>query len=104
MGPVTTGIEVAQTSRTSARLAANLGETDHLPATPGAANVAYQGGKVFLLQRRGVGSLLTASRDAKDMAGVVAVMSVMVLIAILADQLVFARIERRVRTRFGLAG
>ena len=37
------------------------------------------------------------------LAQVVAVMAMMVLIGTLADRLVFARIERRVRMRFGLA-
>jgi NitT/TauT family transport system permease protein len=37
-----------------------------------------------------------------DVAQVVAVMAVIVLIGTLADRLVFARIEKRVRTRFGL--
>lgn len=57
---------------------------------------------VFQLHRRGLGFLLQAGRDFADIAQVVAVMAMMVLIGTVADRLVFARIERRVRTRFGL--
>lgn len=58
---------------------------------------------VFMLQNRGVGFLLAYSRENADVAAVVAVMAIMVLIGTLADRLVFARIEWRVRRRFGLA-
>ena len=50
-----------------------------------------------------VGFLLAYSRENADVAGVVAVMAIMVLIGTLADRLVFGRIEKRVRRRFGLA-
>lgn len=58
---------------------------------------------IFIVQRRGLGFLLSMGRDFADVAQVVAVMLMMVGLGMLADQLVFARVERRIRTRFGLA-
>ncbi|MGE0482169.1 MAG: ABC transporter permease [Phycisphaerae bacterium] len=58
---------------------------------------------IFMLQRRGLGFLLNAGREFADIAQVVAIMLLMVLIGMLVDQVLFARIERRIRTRFGLA-
>lgn len=57
---------------------------------------------IFIVQRRGLGFLLNMGRDFADVAQVVAVMMIMVALGMLADQLVFARVERRIRTRFGL--
>jgi NitT/TauT family transport system permease protein len=58
---------------------------------------------VFVLKREGVGHLLSTGREFGDIAQVVAVMMIMVMIGMAADRLAFARIERRIRTRFGLS-
>lgn len=81
-----------------------------LPAVAGSLRQGFSfawrslmGGElIFMLQNRGVGFLLNAGREFSDIAQVVAVMAVMVLIGTLADRLIFARIERRVREQFGL--
>jgi NitT/TauT family transport system permease protein len=52
---------------------------------------------------RGVGFLLQTGRDFSDVAQVVAAMAIMVIIGILADRWLFAILQRRVQTRFGLA-
>jgi NitT/TauT family transport system permease protein len=58
---------------------------------------------VFTAARnRGLGFLLDTSRRSQDVAQVVAVMLLMIGIAMLIDRLVFAPLETRVRTRFGL--
>ena len=57
---------------------------------------------ILLTQRRGLGFLLNMGRDFSDIAQVFAVMVVMVAVGIAMDRWVFARIELRVRTRFGL--
>ncbi|HWL93561.1 MAG TPA: ABC transporter permease subunit [Phycisphaerae bacterium] len=57
---------------------------------------------VFMLPRRGVGFLLNVGREFGDVAQVVAVMCIMVAIGMMADRLIFARLELRIRTRFGL--
>lgn len=82
-----------------------------LPAAAGSLRQGFSfawrslmGGElVFMLQRRGLGFLLATGREFADVAQVVAIMAIMVLIGSVADRLVFARIERRVRGRFGLA-
>jgi sulfonate transport system permease protein len=51
----------------------------------------------------GLGHLLTVGRDLNDMSQVVAVMLVIVAIGMLADRLIFARLETRIRARWGLA-
>lgn len=56
-----------------------------------------------MLQRRGLGYELVIGREFADIAQVVAVMATIVLIGTLMDRFVFARIESRVRKRFGLA-
>jgi NitT/TauT family transport system permease protein len=64
---------------------------------------SLMGGELVLaVHRRGLGFLLNMGRDFADVAQIVAIMAVMVLIGTLADRLVFARIELRVRERFGL--
>ncbi|MFO0838729.1 MAG: ABC transporter permease subunit [Phycisphaerae bacterium] len=81
-----------------------------LPAAAGSLRQGFSfawrslmGGElVFMLQWRGVGFLLNIGREFADVAQVVAVMACMVLIGTLADRLIFAQIERRVRARFGL--
>lgn len=57
---------------------------------------------VFMLPRRGVGFLLNVGREFADVAQVVAVMCIMVLIGMFVDRMIFARLELRIRTRFGL--
>jgi len=49
-----------------------------------------------------LGNLLQTGRDLNDAAQVMAVMLVIIAIGVSIDQLVFAPIERRVRTRWGL--
>jgi NitT/TauT family transport system permease protein len=57
---------------------------------------------IFAVQRHGLGWLLQTGRDTADVAKVVAVMIVMVMIGMLVDRFGFAKIEKRVATRFGL--
>lgn len=58
---------------------------------------------LLMLSNRGLGFWLSAGREFADVAQVVAVMLIMVLIGTLADRLVFTKIEKSVRRRFGLA-
>lgn len=59
---------------------------------------------IFVVEKwRGLGFLLQTGRDFSDVAQVVAVMAIMVIIGILADRWLFAIIQRRVQSRFGLA-
>ena len=59
---------------------------------------------IFVVQKwRGLGFLLQTGRDFSDVAQVVAVMAIMVIIGMLADRWVFAILQKRVQTRFGLA-
>ncbi len=51
----------------------------------------------------GLGQTLMRGRDLNDMSQVLAVMLVLVLIGVVADRLVFSRLERIVRQRWGLA-
>lgn len=57
---------------------------------------------ILVVQRHGLGFLLETGRDFSDVAQVVAVMIVMVVIGMLADRWVFARIQTGVQRRFGL--
>jgi NitT/TauT family transport system permease protein len=57
---------------------------------------------LFMVERHGLGFLLSTGRELSDVAQVVAVMIVMVLIGMLADRFAFARLERAVHHRFGL--
>jgi NitT/TauT family transport system permease protein len=50
----------------------------------------------------GLGALLENARDANLIGQIIAVMALMVVFGIAADRLVFARLERRVYSRFGL--
>jgi NitT/TauT family transport system permease protein len=54
-------------------------------------------------EHRGLGFLLNQGRDTEVVAQVVAVMIVMIVIGMLADQFAFAPLERRIHARFGLA-
>jgi NitT/TauT family transport system permease protein len=58
---------------------------------------------LIAVKLHGVGYLLDVGRNFNDVAQVVAIMIVMVVIGMLADRLVFAKLERRVHARFGLA-
>ena len=58
---------------------------------------------LFAVQNHGLGFQLEMARNNIDVAQVIAVMSIMVMLGIAADRLVFARLERRVLVRFGLA-
>jgi NitT/TauT family transport system permease protein len=58
---------------------------------------------IFTLESRGLGFLLHQGREFSDVAQVVAVMIVMVLIGMTVDRFGFARLERHIHTRFGLA-
>jgi NitT/TauT family transport system permease protein len=85
-----------------------------LPAgLPAAASSLRQGfafawrslmGGEFVLQltRQGLGLRLSTARDFNNVAQVMAIMTVMVLIGTVVDRFLFARLEQRVRTRFGL--
>jgi ABC-type nitrate/sulfonate/bicarbonate transport system permease component len=48
--------------------------------------------------------LLEAGQTNEDIAQVVAVMIIMVIIGMMADLFIFGPLEKRVHTRFGLAG
>lgn len=50
----------------------------------------------------GLGHLLSMGRELNDMAQVLAVMLVIIVIGLLVDRLIFARLERSVRERWGL--
>lgn len=52
----------------------------------------------------GLGHLLEVGREFNDVAQVVAVMLVIVVLGLAVDKLLFARLERWVRVRWGLAG
>jgi len=59
---------------------------------------------ILYAQHAGLGLLLHDAQDANSIAQVVAIMMVMVFIGMTTDRLAFARLERAVATRFGLAG
>jgi NitT/TauT family transport system permease protein len=52
----------------------------------------------------GLGQTLMRGRDLNDMSLVLAVMAILIAIGVVADRLVFERLERTVRHRWGLAG
>jgi sulfonate transport system permease protein len=58
---------------------------------------------ILVVQKHGLGFLLQSGRDFSDVAQVVAVMIVMVVIGMLADRWVFAKIQAVIQTRFGLS-
>ncbi|HEX3034354.1 MAG TPA: ABC transporter permease [Thermodesulfobacteriota bacterium] len=51
----------------------------------------------------GLGHLLMMGRELNDMNQVIAVMIVIIIIGVLVDRLIFAKIENKVRERWGLA-
>lgn len=58
---------------------------------------------ILVVRRHGLGFLLQTGRDFSDIKQVVAVMIVMVVIGMLADRWLFAKIQARVQARFGLS-
>jgi NitT/TauT family transport system permease protein len=57
---------------------------------------------ILAVERHGLGFLLETGRSYQDIAQVVAVMVVMIAIGMLADRLVFARLQQNINARFGL--
>ena len=51
----------------------------------------------------GLGQTLMRGRDLNDMSMVLAVMAILIAIGVIADRLVFERLERTVRHRWGLS-
>ena len=58
---------------------------------------------IFIVQKHGLGFLLSMGRDYNDVAQVIAVMGVMIVIGMMADRWIFAPMQARVQARFGLA-
>lgn len=56
----------------------------------------------FLYVSLGLGHLLNMGRELNDMSQVIGIMLVIIAIGLIADRLVFAPIEGRVRERWGL--
>ena len=58
---------------------------------------------ILAVEHKGLGFLLSTGRDFGDIAKVVSVMIMMVMIGMLADRLIFAKLQAAVHRRFGLA-
>ena len=58
---------------------------------------------ILVVPYRGLGFLLQSGRDFSDVAQVIAVMIVMVVIGMLADRWIFAKIQALIQARFGLS-
>jgi NitT/TauT family transport system permease protein len=58
---------------------------------------------ILVVQNHGLGFLLETGRNFSDVAQVVAVMIIMVMIGMAVDRWLFARLQKRVHARFGLA-
>jgi NitT/TauT family transport system permease protein len=59
---------------------------------------------IFLAVRaRGLGFQLSFARDNAEVGGVIAIMIIMVVIGMVADRLVFAKLQHQIQRRFGLA-
>ena len=58
---------------------------------------------ILAVRHHGLGFLLETGRTLSDVAQVIAVMIVMVLIGMAADRWVFAKLQKKVHARFGLA-
>jgi NitT/TauT family transport system permease protein len=58
---------------------------------------------VFAAEYHGLGYLLELARGNQDRGGILAVMVVMIVIGMAMDRLVFARLQRNIQRRFGLA-
>jgi NitT/TauT family transport system permease protein len=82
-----------------------------LPALAGSLRTGFSfawrslmGAELILFARNhGVGYLLHTGRETNDLAQVMAVLLVMVLVGMMVDRWGFARIQRAVNARFGLA-
>ncbi len=59
---------------------------------------------VVIANKQSIGSLLQTNRNLNDAEGLIAMMIVILIIGILVDTLVFGRLERAVRHRWGLDG
>ena len=58
---------------------------------------------ILVVQRHGIGFLLEMGRSFSDPAQVVGVMIIMVMVGMAVDRWVFAKLQKRVHARFGLA-
>ncbi len=58
----------------------------------------------LLSPKNGLGYALTIGRDLHDMNQVVAVMIIIIAIGLLIDKLIFGKLERKIRYRWGLSG
>lgn len=58
---------------------------------------------ILVVQHHGIGFLLETGRNFSDVAQVVAVMIIMVMVGMAVDRWIFARLQKRVHARFGLA-
>jgi NitT/TauT family transport system permease protein len=58
---------------------------------------------ILVVSNHGVGFLLETGRNFNDVAQVIAVMIVMVMVGMAVDRWLFARLQKRVHARFGLA-
>ena len=59
---------------------------------------------IFVMARHGLGHLLSTGREFGDLSQVIAVIIIMVLLGMLLDPVVFGRIDKRIRARYGLEG
>ena len=58
---------------------------------------------ILVVARHGIGFLLEMGRNFSDSAQIVAVMIIMVMVGMAVDRWVFAKLQKRVHARFGLA-
>ena len=58
---------------------------------------------ILVVSRHGIGFLLEMGRNFSDSAQIVAVMIIMVMVGMAVDRWVFAKLQKRVHARFGLA-
>jgi NitT/TauT family transport system permease protein len=58
---------------------------------------------ILAVQRHGIGFLLEMGRNFNEVDTVIAVMIVMVMVGMAMDRWVFAKLQKKVQTRFGLA-
>lgn len=58
---------------------------------------------ILAVQHHGIGFLLEIGRNISDVAQIVAVLIIMVIVGMAVDRWVFAKLQKRVHARFGLA-
>jgi NitT/TauT family transport system permease protein len=58
---------------------------------------------ILVVHHHGLGFLLQTGRDFSDVGQVIAVMIIMVMIGMAVDRWIFAKLQKKVHTRFGLA-